>query len=422
MEKIYYLLQLRQESPLRLSTGEGETSDNDLMKDGRGYPYIPGSSLTGVLRSLLPKEKGDVLFGRLTPGDRPDVPSQVIVSDAVLHIKNDSAFVISVRDGVGIDEQTGVAKDTAKYDFEVVECNEPYYAVLEATDCEALMDELFSAMAANDGLRLGGRTTRGYGRMKTEIRRQRFTFPKDLQDWMKWNAFAPAAWEKSEPYTAPESREQEMTVWNVDFRIDGNFTVRSFSVDANTPEDVDYTFMKTVKLGDGKEHAVIPGTSWAGVFRHHMLDLLDEVGGTKAQKDAVNQLFGVPENQQKESIRRSEILFSESMIEGGTAAQQLRIAVDRFTMIPRDGALFKQIVCYGGHGKLRIVFPARTDALLQQLLNVCLLDLHHGLLHIGGEGSVGRGLMKITGFTVNGRDETGHLLAGQMAAIKEVLV
>ena len=52
MKKVYYQLKMYQKSPLRVSSGDNEFTDSDLMLDGRGCPFIPGSSVAGVLREL----------------------------------------------------------------------------------------------------------------------------------------------------------------------------------------------------------------------------------------------------------------------------------------------------------------------------------------------------------------------------------
>ena len=53
LKKVYYQLKLSQISPLRIGNGENDISDNDLMCDSRGIPFIPGSSMAGVLRENM---------------------------------------------------------------------------------------------------------------------------------------------------------------------------------------------------------------------------------------------------------------------------------------------------------------------------------------------------------------------------------
>ena len=58
LKKVYYQLKLSQISPLRIGNGENDISDNDLMCDSRGIPFIPGSSMAGVLREKYEKLGG----------------------------------------------------------------------------------------------------------------------------------------------------------------------------------------------------------------------------------------------------------------------------------------------------------------------------------------------------------------------------
>ena len=81
--KLYYRCRFTQLSPLRLSGGKNDRTDNDLMLNSRGLPMIPGSALAGVLRGRLTREEANLLFGRDTVGDAM-TESAVLVGDAAL--------------------------------------------------------------------------------------------------------------------------------------------------------------------------------------------------------------------------------------------------------------------------------------------------------------------------------------------------
>ena len=125
--KLYYCCRFTQLSPLRLSGGKNDRTDNDLMLDSRGLPMIPGSALAGVLRGRLTREEANLLFGRDTVGDAM-TESAVLVGDVALPA--DAKVRFTHRDGVGLDEHK-VAVPKAKYDFETAECSAPYTAVIE---------------------------------------------------------------------------------------------------------------------------------------------------------------------------------------------------------------------------------------------------------------------------------------------------
>ena len=125
--KLYYLCRFTQLSPLRLSGGKNDRTDNDLMLDSRGLPMIPGSALAGVLRSRLPREDADLLFGKNTVGNDM-TESAVLVGDAALPAGAKVRF--THRDGVGLDERK-IAIPKAKYDFETAECSVPCLTSLD---------------------------------------------------------------------------------------------------------------------------------------------------------------------------------------------------------------------------------------------------------------------------------------------------
>ena len=67
--KTYYKCELKQSAPLRISNGDNVITDSDLMLDGRGLPQIPGTSIAGVLRSMLSENEAASLFGKIITND-----------------------------------------------------------------------------------------------------------------------------------------------------------------------------------------------------------------------------------------------------------------------------------------------------------------------------------------------------------------
>ena len=70
----------------------------------------------------------------------------------------------------------------------------------------------------------------------------------------------------------------------------GSFIVRRYTSDVAVDEDKSGPDYCALENGNGRP--VLPGTGWAGAFRHHMRAMLDEMGGTAQQKADVNALFG----------------------------------------------------------------------------------------------------------------------------------
>ena len=407
----YYRCVMVQQSPLRLSNGDSNETDNDLMTDLRGFPFIPGSSLAGALRGMLSKEDGDDLFGYISDNGRKE--SRVLVSDAKLPEDTKKEDIrISHRDGVGLNEY-GVAKKSAKFDFEIVETAKPYTAIIEIR-CEEgdredlLLKNLLMRIAA-EGIFFGARTTRGYGRMTAEVTCTCFELnsASSLTEWLDCYPLDPASLHDRE---IPIRNEAD-TGWDhsdmiirAGLRMKDSFSVRVYATKAievkekKKKANPDYSPMTNFN-----GEPVIPGTSWAGVFRHHMGRIARELGVDAQKQKELDRAFGVSGDE----ILKSRVLFSETNVEGGKEKIVQRNAVERFTAAPRNTGLYCAAIWYGGMGTLEIRirdYQPEKDRLLVNLLTQCLRDLHEGLLNIGGEGGVGRGLAEITSLEINGKD------------------
>ena len=201
------------ENEMHIGSGKGDGSTDALVvKDFQGKPFIPGSSVRGVLRStierivaslgqtpcllessncvtnsrdlqkefrelLKKKDKSKIdaflsdnskicpvcqLFGSVV------LASKIRVTD--LQLKRKQAEP-SIRHGVAINRDTETAQDKAKFDFEAVP--------KESTFCFELIGENFTANdqallavgiqeMMNGNFWLGGNTARGLGKCKLE--------------------------------------------------------------------------------------------------------------------------------------------------------------------------------------------------------------------------------------------------------------
>lgn len=418
MEKYYYELKFTQRAPLRISAGFGTDTDNDLIKDRRGFPFLPGTGIAGVLRCEFDEETAKELFGIIEETEEQGKKekkveireSRVLVSDAVL--PDDAEFRVSRRDGVGLNEQKTAIKG-AKYDFETAEADKPYRGVIELTnegDADALREVLSRCVAR--GVCLGARTTRGYGSMKVEVREHKFTLPDELDDWLKFDPFDEHAFAEDEPLKPSDAAEDKLLVVRAALQIDGSFSVRTNTSALATEGDLRVT-PDTVPMENREGRPVIPGTSWAGAFRHHMRALADELGLGEAAQAEIDLLFGKIEG----AKRRSAIRFSETAIENSKRMTVTRTAIERFTAAPRHRALFTSQVAVDGEGELVVTLPKDASERVKGLLGVSLCDLNLGLLGFGGENGVGRGGAVVTRLTVNGADKTAALRAGDVAAL-----
>ena len=125
---------LQLDSPLLIGSGQDKNKseknkperDIHVLKDQNNNPFIPGTSITGVLRHMLygkNPEAVNILFGHIGQnGKEAGLQSSIMISDVLL---KDTTIV--VRDGVCIDPDTGTAKKRQKYNYEVIERSTPQH-------------------------------------------------------------------------------------------------------------------------------------------------------------------------------------------------------------------------------------------------------------------------------------------------------
>jgi hypothetical protein len=121
-------------------------------------------------------------------------------------------------------------------------------------------------------------------------------------------------------------------------------------------------------------------------------------------------MFG-PKAGQGVDISKSNVLFSESTIEGGAdPLNRTRNAIDRFTGGAGDQKLFTTQAYYGGEVALVVrrkkKIPGASGAyikLLDSLIEVTIRDLREGHAAIGGMTSVGGGILAVREGSDDGR-------------------
>lgn len=226
---------LRPESPLRLSSGRAsETTDAPLMRDRSGHIYLPGTSLRGALRSEIERTleavgtaaglRTCVLF---TESEEPDAcvsvsrtkremlleiddddkalkfledkdnlcdvcrlfgspvyASRLVIEDAYAIGGADPRSKTAIRDGVGIDRDTGTARENVKFNFEVLETGIDFQLRLSVENLDdtdrKLLNVAFGLLRG--GLHLGGKRAGGCGlvRLVDELEVTGFESPDAL--------------------------------------------------------------------------------------------------------------------------------------------------------------------------------------------------------------------------------------------------
>lgn len=197
------------------SSLEPTGTDLPVIKDPKGMPFIPGSSIKGVIRSQLERvlrsldtrttlfdvcdplsnpcvsntQKDDFFKGLKGVPDKnreqvfsqkiwdksctvcrlfgsPWLASRLAFRDARLSESTELVQITEIRDGVGIDRDRGAAKEGLKYDFEVVSPDAQFDVSIVAENVEHWEIGLLLAVLRpwQEGyMPIGGKSTRGPG-------------------------------------------------------------------------------------------------------------------------------------------------------------------------------------------------------------------------------------------------------------------
>ncbi len=164
---------LTAQTPLHVG-GYGESFETDmaLAKNGNDEFYIPGTSLTGTLRSWFednfPSET-DSIWG-YQKNDQGHA-SFVLIEDMRLPEDLRDSLQSELRDGVGIDRHYGTAADGAKYDRAILpkgtQLNFEMTVEMQkdTAKTKAMFGHLLEALQKGE-IRLGASKTRGLGKVE----------------------------------------------------------------------------------------------------------------------------------------------------------------------------------------------------------------------------------------------------------------
>lgn len=377
-------------TPLIIGSGNNDLSDIEVLKDESGRAFIPATSFVGVLRHRIEKESNTTQSGYFW-GSRTAEGAQ---SALCCHDLRTKKAVIKIRDGVVINPKTGIAIDKKKYDYEVVEPGASFDMHLEVTVRKAFAKEEFKKILATivsllteEKVPFGAKTTSGFGRCQLkDIEYYEFNF-KNRDDVIRWlrQDFSQKTNLDTEPF--PMIEQKTFTI-DAAFSIKNSLIVRSYSSDPNSSDAMHI---------DSNGKNVLPGTSIKGTIRARGLKILKTLGWADAE-DKINNLFGIVDDKDNTKKKiKSRVTVKETEIRNVEVELQHRIKIDRFTGGVIKGALFDSMPLWGKGNDRAIEIKMTIDhyeAWEAGLLLLTLKDLWNEDLPVGGEKSVGRGILK----------------------------
>lgn len=427
---------LKAETPFMIGNGDDTYSDMDLLRNHKKEPFIPGTALAGVCRAYLEKDdtfKGGIAyyFGQGKQGKEAttDRQSRVIVYDGQL--EETEKLTTRIRDSVKLENK--VAVDESKFDFEIVEAGAAFSFRLEfkvdkekKNEVENLVRALIAGFHHGE-IRIGGKSNRGYGYFKllpsldsdtAGVKSKYFDLTDlgKLTDYINWDWSKATFTEELSLKELPQE-SQNNAFKSIPLQLNSFLFIRDY---AHNEEYEDGT-IDAVPLKNSKDEVVIPGTTWAGVFRHHMERILSQLDTNSVAnikgifkcaintetwpKALINYLFGYVE-EGTDVKQASHIFFKESHFEKGNVSEILRTrtAIDCFTGGASKGLLFNNKLAYtqGDRSSCYLEIGLSQELkdekkqydFVKSLLDVCFEDLQEGYLAVGGQTAVGGGIFR----------------------------
>lgn len=444
------------ETPLSVKSGEKSVvSDAVVITDVNGLPYIPGSSIAGVLRHAWKDLKGEDeeknLFGfqkgedgvgsRIIFSEARILNSEGKVMDGMLYpekISKDDLLKhyvsLPIRQHVRIGHH-GVAEEHGKFDEQVVFAGTRFCFEIEmlGNDKEVNTFSELLEILNYSSFRLGSGTRCGFGKIKVVSIQQASMSVNDeryldkssnLEESKNWKCWKTTTERNKEKDVSEGWRTYTMTLIPDDFFLFGS----GFG-----DENADMTPVTELKvawkenLAEIKEHAyLLPASSIKGAIAHrvayHYNRLIgifadDFINGGKnkegktisdyvgANNTAVRLLFGSEGKGDTKKIR-GNVLFSDMYIESADAKDKIlnHVAIDRFTGGAIDGALFAEKTVYGKGTHLKLELQvnetgvrkmAENDTVytnIMSALGATLDNLCNGMLPLGGGVNRGNGV------------------------------
>lgn len=440
---------LEAETPIVIGSGRKTMlTDSEILKDYNGLPYIPGTSIAGVIRHALPVDLGNKFFG--LKDDKNNKGSEIVFSEAKL--LNGSGLVIDrlcdtvdnfskrfknlpKRNHVRISHR-GVAEDHSKFDEEVIYkgCRFCFEIEMVARSSEKeyasnTFDQVLTEIQ-KDTFRIGGGTRVGFGKMHpVSIKKRSFDLKKkeELSSYLATNSSLEKDYSGWEDFKNNSIKDQNWIKYSLTLKPMDFFSFGSGKGD----NDVDTVPVKESYVkwdgynGFFVENALlIPASSLKGALAHRVayyynlkhriyamqIPVEEFENYTGSNNPAVRMLFGCQKEGEGETVQKRGIAIFNDIFADYPGDKILNhVAIDRFTGGAMDGALYSEKVV---DGKGELTF--HTEVLIEKLPAIdnndidvqtiykdaieafekALGDIDKGLLPLGGGNGRGHGIFK----------------------------
>lgn len=429
---------LEAQTPFAIGSGEKDLlTDALVVKDVNGLPFIPGTSIAGIIRSACGiKDQDHTPFGYQDKNGGEG--SKVIFSDGViigkdglpidgLHVidKEDSFYAhfktLPIRQHVCINSK-GTSDKGGKFDEQVTYKGTRFCFEMELLSSGSDEEkEFYNTMLdklRSDTFRVGSGTRNGFGLMKiVSLSRRDYDLKdnKDLDDYVSRSASLYKPLKGAQSLSTDSIHDSLWKHYVLNLTPSDFFLFSSGFEDNNsnmTPVNETYIDWDANGKPRFKDRAIlIPATSVKGALAHRTAYNWNKlkkrfVDGNEDNKPltgddnpAVEAIFGKSGKESKEDIKRGNIMLSDFFIDEGKAADNEKImnhvAIDRFTGGAIDGALFTEKVTNGRGRTITLTIDVLKDSLkdddIKAAFEQSLQDIADGLLPLGGGINRGNG-------------------------------
>ena len=426
-------------TPLNIGSGnKGIKSDSLVLRDLNGLPFIPGTTIAGLLRHTLGKDEDKYMGSQqigspliITEAKMLDcdgsvldgiIPQEKLNSELLAHFRQ-----LPIRQHAKIGHRGATLKG-GKFDEEVVLKGTRFCFEMEmlssSNEDEVKFKELLNTFNS-ETFRIGSGSRSGFGEIEvvgSQCQYMKIDLSNEEQKkwYLKKSSLLCEKWQNAEVLKLNRSDTKGWTSYTlqlkpVDFMLFGS----GFGNDK-----ADMTFVREsfvdwskapAKVIDREHVVLIPASSVKGALSHRLAFYYNKLKGVFADtlvegekiedhvgknNEAVKVVFGSEGEKdadgKMQNKLRGNVLISDIIQETSVSPKILNhVSIDRFTGGAIDGALFSEETLYAkGQSfelKLLVNNSAFDDKDVKTAFEDTLKDLCSGMLPLGGGVNRGNG-------------------------------
>ncbi len=422
---------LEAKTPLAIGSGKEDVFTDALVAtDVNGLPYIPGTSIAGVIRSMIGDKQAEPFFGFKGTKDNAGKGSKVIFTEAkILNSKGEivdglklDAFKDSllanyrelpIRQHVRMNSK-GTGEDKGKFDEQVVFAGTRLCFEIEFLSEDAMDEENFKTILDSinkNTFRLGSGSRSGFGEIevvdiKTLI--LNLSNESDLQTYLEKSSDLSKEFTQWNEYDKRSIDDENWTPYRITLKPNDFFNFSSGFGDEEADSVPVLARKVEWKNGIGalsEPKTLIPASSVKGALAHrvafHYNKIMKRFAGSTGndapkvggENEAVRMLFGYSDNKIQE---RGNMLFSDIIKEKRFEDKVINhVSIDRFTGGGIDGALFSEKATYAKGEEIKFTVLLNKSVTEPNVISAwenTLEDLCNSMLPLGGAVNKGYGM------------------------------